>query len=222
MEGLKFNVDLSISELLSRFLADFEDNVFEPILGGEPGYNFPVLSTFDSKNVEVMKWGIPSKKQIISSVAYKGIVKHPLFYRNIRKSRCIVPVTSFLLKDYKISLRKQKIFCLAGVFHSIESEVEGIRNAFVIITTPSNRLLSKISPEMPVILTESGIRDWIRPTSVLSHITSRLYAFPSEEMDLNGNNPYWNSSSNKSVSGHDRGKKQDNNIDLKPWWQKGG
>jgi len=123
-----------------------------------------------------------------------GIIQKKAFRKPIRSQRCIVIASAFIeitsengfTKPYLVYLRNhQNPFAIAGIWDSWLNPSTGFNeNAFSIITTTANSLLRQIgSHRMPVILTDSEAKRWIKSGTELLRITAMLKHYDSKLMN---------------------------------------
>lgn len=121
-----------------------------------------------------------------NSIFLKAAFKKP-----IQSQRCLVIADAYyewsiLKKPYLVFLQnKERPFAFAGVYDRWKNPETGqVITSFAIITTTANELLQSIGVKrMPVILTKSNEKDWIKSTRHLSKVLGMLNQFPSEQMN---------------------------------------
>lgn len=92
-----------------------------------------------------------------------------MFRDAYRKRRCIVPMTSFNLKDQNgkhraISRIDGMPFGVAGIWENWKEPLTGAwEHTFAVITVPANKLIAPIHDRMPAILRNQDFRRWIGP-----------------------------------------------------------
>jgi len=123
-----------------------------------------------------------------------GIIQKKAFRKPIRSQRCLVIASAFILgptdtglsKPYLFYLQKHKNpFALAGIWDTwLNPATLERENTFAIITTTANSLIQKIGQKrMPVILSDSQARKWIKSGTELSCITKMLTKYDSSLMN---------------------------------------
>ena len=80
---------------------------------------------------------------------------------------------------------KERPFAFAGVYDRWKNPETGqFTIGFAIITTTANDLLQSIGVKrMPVILTKSNEKEWIKSTRHLSEVLGMLNQFPVDQMN---------------------------------------
>lgn len=114
----------------------------------------------------------------------EGIITKPFFKVSIRKKRCLIPATHFIMgtrelgykKPYCIHLIKDRPFFLAGVWDEWKNPgTDEIIRSFALISCPSNALLASYGIlRSPVVISSYSAKDWICRDSSLSTITNLL------------------------------------------------
>ena len=178
-----------------------------------PGQLAPVITTEKPHEIQLFKFGLTpfwakSEMNLFNARAEgdsnkednpafrgaAGIILKKAFRKPIRSQRCIVIASGFiegpsalgLSKPYLIYLRNhQNPFPIAGIWDTWLNPLTGFTEiSFAIITTTANSLLRQVgNPRMPVILTDSEAKKWIKSGTELSHITSMLNHYDSDLMN---------------------------------------
>lgn len=120
-----------------------------------------------------------------------SIFLKPAFKKPIQSQRCLVIADAYyewsaLKKPYLVFLQnKERPFAFAGLYDGWKNPETGeMIAAFAIITTTANDLLQSIGVKrMPVILTKSNEKEWIKSTRHLSEILGMLNPFLSDQMN---------------------------------------
>lgn len=178
-----------------------------------PGQFAPVITNEKPREVQFLKFGLTpfwakSEMCLFNSrtegdynqqdnphfTGAKGIILNKAFRKPIRYQRCIVIASAFiegpanlgLSKPYLIYLcNHQNPFAMAGIWDTWLNQTTGFQeNSFSIITITANSLLRQIgNARMPVILTDSEAKRWIKSTSELSCITGMLNPYDPKLMN---------------------------------------
>jgi putative SOS response-associated peptidase YedK len=147
--------------------------------------------------VDWLKWGLVPPHEPEPKVEYntfnaraENLTKSQA-YRHAwgERHRCLVPVEAFFewkgakspKQKYRISVRGQSQFCLAGLWEKWQRDDE-ILETFTIITTVANELVAEIHDKkrMPVIIKPEDYDRWLRATY---DVTDLLKPFTSELME---------------------------------------
>jgi putative SOS response-associated peptidase YedK len=81
---------------------------------------------------------------------------------------------------YRIALKTEQPFALAGIWSTMHDAQGGIRPTFAILTTEANALVAQIHNRMPVILREQDEADWLNPRLPLDEAQALLVPLPAE------------------------------------------
>lgn len=132
--------------------------------------------------LKILKWGFPfknSSKALINARS-ESIAEKPFFKKPLHKQRCIIPANSFFewksennkKSKYRISLKDNSMFSLAGIYDTFLDSHDNKYEAFVIITSDANAEMSLIHSRMPVIFDKRYENNWLNNigTSDLSNI----------------------------------------------------
>jgi putative SOS response-associated peptidase YedK len=186
---------------------------FQPNFNISPGQNVPVITNEKPHEIQFFKFGLTpfcakSQMNLFNARAEgdsnsednptfrgaAGIIQKKAFRKPIRSQRCIVIASAFIeitsdngiSKAYLVYLRNhQNPFALAGIWDTWLNPSTGFpENAFSIITTTANSLLRQIgNHRMPVILTDSEAKRWIKSGTELLRITAMLKHYDSKLMN---------------------------------------
>jgi len=122
----------------------------------------------------------------------RAVFLKPEFRKPIQSQRCLVIADAWYgwtdhHKPYLFFLQnKNRPFAMAGIYDTWKNPESGeFVTGFAVITTVANELMRSIGVKrMPVVLSRSGERQWIKSTAHLSDILRLLLPYPSD--DLNG------------------------------------
>ena len=190
-------------ELEERLQLTFEPALLEILQQILPTYNIapthlhPVVTNEEGPQLQLFKWGlIPSwaKSAAIGSrlinARIETITEKPAF-RAIHKRRCLVPLDGFYewKKEgktkipHRIILKKEAIFCAAGIWEKWADEKGEIIQSFTILTQSPNALLASIHNRMPVILSPDQEQLWLAHNLSTKEVLARIVPFPEELME---------------------------------------
>lgn len=145
---------------------------------------FPIIT--EAEEIQEYRWGlIPHWTKTITdaekirkktfNARAESIFQKPSFRQAIKTQRCIVPSTGFFdwrhengkKTPYFISLKKEDIFSIAGIYDEWKNPETGQTiSTFSIITTKANPLMRYIHNtnfRMPVILPREEEEKWLYP-----------------------------------------------------------
>lgn len=170
-----------------------------------PNYNcaptqlLPVISNETPQKLEKYRWGlIPfwAKDAAIGNrminARAETLAEKPAFRSAFRKRRCLIPADAFYewfrpsqgkrKIPYRIFLRNQQVFSIAGIWESWkDAEAREIRS-FSIITTEPNQMMKEIHNRMPVIIPKNAEETWLY-SDTKTELLSLLKPYPSDEMN---------------------------------------
>jgi len=189
-------------ELEKRFMASFYSADLEryqllPSYNIAPTHLHPVITNEDREHLQYFRWGlIPywAKEAGIGSrminarletITEKSAFKHAIQYR-----RCIIPFDGFYewkkidraKVPYRIHLKDQAIFAVAGIWEKWLSPTEEIIFSFSVITQPANTFMAPIHDRMPAILLAEDEQRWIDPTLSTEDALQLIQPYPDDAM----------------------------------------
>jgi putative SOS response-associated peptidase YedK len=126
--------------------------------------------------------GIPSKNSF----------EQYIFRHAITHQRCVVPVSGFYVwdqtdtrnKPYYITMADKSLLRLAGIWQNMNDDDGQFLSQFMLVTTESNPLISKMHEQMPLILAESDTDAWLDHNANTKEQLEHLYKpFPADQME---------------------------------------
>jgi putative SOS response-associated peptidase YedK len=164
-----------------------------------PTQMLPVLTNETPGQLSFFRWGlIPfwAKDMSIGSKLINAraetILEKPSFKQSFKRRRCLVPADSFYewkanltgkkKTPYRIFLKNQPIFSMAGLWDQWKSPAGETIRSFSIITTSPNEMMAGIHNRMPVILPTKFERYWLEATNE-KDLLELFQPFPANEMD---------------------------------------
>jgi putative SOS response-associated peptidase YedK len=182
-----------------EFQAEFQFR-FAPVFNAHVGQDLPVIAFEESKIVS-MRWGLLPHWSRTPDFKYKNInawsgdvVKHMLYRRPLRKQRCLVLANCYYLwvrlpdgkkQPHVVYFADQRLFSMAGLWDQWVDRDHGIHyRTFSILTTKANSRIMKFSKTMPVIITPSGRRKYLRPDLPLQEVTRLLRPYETDQVNL--------------------------------------
>lgn len=208
--NILLNLDIEEIEFKARYkdYGYYVKNYREKSLISTSDYPiYPIITRNGSVNA---KWGmipfwIKERERALKIRDYSKIARmetllaKPGYRTAIRRSRCIIPVSNFILpyfNDKKGNLQyyftHQKIISLAAIYDEWEDLITGkLYRGFTLITTKANKFIRNMSgnDRMPVILNKNEEYPWLNSRD-LTEINNMMnpYEFDglvSKEIDLN-------------------------------------
>ena len=156
---------------------------------------FGMIPFYASEPMNLSSARAEGDKNIRDAPDYNGsraIFLKPEFRKPIQSLRCLVIADAWYgwtecHKPYLFFLQnKNRPFAMAGIYDLWKNPETGeLVSGFAVITTVANEQMRSVGVKrMPVILSRSGERQWIKSTAHLSDILRLLLPYPSD--DLNG------------------------------------
>ena len=181
-----------------RFDIKVNKSNYKPRYNCAPSQDLAVVSNASPDQMSYYKWGlIPfwAKDHIIGNklINAKGetIEEKASFKNSFKRKRCMVLSDGFYewkkvsAKEkipYRITMKDQSLFSMAGLWDSWKSPDGDIINSFTIITTTPNRLMKNIHTRMPIILSPDNEKKWLINDDP-GFLKSLLIPYPFENMD---------------------------------------
>lgn len=124
----------------------------------------------NDRKIHYLKWGfsVKSSKNLIINARSETLEEKYLFKKAL-SNRCVIPASGFYdwKEDksnkikYKISIKNDEVFSMAGLYDIFIDEKGEAYEAFVIITTEANAEMSEIHHRMPVMFKLGEERAWL-------------------------------------------------------------
>ncbi len=189
-------------EIEQRFNASFysEDLVrYNPL----PNYNVaptqlhPVITSDDSRSIQLFKWGLIPFWAKDSKIAFKMInarketvLEKPSFKQAVERRRCIVPFDGFYewKKEgkqkipYRFQTTNEDIFSIAGMWEKWVSPEGDDIYTFTLITQNANDLVAKVHDRMPAILLPEQEKLWLDQEIPVKDLIDMIQPYPSTLM----------------------------------------
>jgi putative SOS response-associated peptidase YedK len=180
-----------------RFDVKVDSSRYKPRYNSAPSQDLAVISNAHPGEVSFFRWGlIPfwAKDKSIGNkmINVKAETLHdkPSFKNSLKHKRCLVLSDGFYewkninKKDkipYRITLKDDGIFAMAGIWESWKGEDGIFINSFAIVTTTPNKLMENIHTRMPVILERKDEKSWLTGEDIV-YLQSLLKPYPVAEM----------------------------------------
>jgi putative SOS response-associated peptidase YedK len=165
-----------------------------------PTQLLPVLTNETPGQLSFFSWGlVPFWAKDVSigskliNARAETILEKPSFKQSFRHRRCLVPADSFYewktnvtgkkKTPYRIFLKNQPLFSMAGIWDVWKSPSGQNVHTFSIITTSPNEMMAGIHNRMPVILPAKFERFWLEATNE-KDLLELLQPFASDKMDF--------------------------------------
>lgn len=170
-----------------------------------PNYNcaptqlLPVVTSETPATLSIFRWGLIPFWAKDASIGNKlinaraeTITEKASFKHAFVRRRCLVPADAFyewkkmesgkLKIPYRIFLRDEPVFSMAGLWDQWKSPEGQIIHTFTILTTTPNELMAEIHDRMPVILPKEHEQTWLKSPHQ-EELLGLLKAFPANRMD---------------------------------------
>lgn len=148
--------------------------------------NKALIITYDES--DTMKWGIPYENKLIINARSESLFSKKMFLELIKNKRCVIPANWFYDwkkgVKYKISLKEDQIFYMAGIYGKYINKENKAENGFVIITASANKEMSEIHHRIPVMLNEEEKDTYLNPDSDIGVIKELLRAVQDGSLDI--------------------------------------
>ena len=155
---------------------------FEPAYVARPAMELPLILTRSTAKIIPGIWGIPDPKGS-PNIWFKseGIIKNKDTRFGIRRNRCLIPANGFFLghqeKYYFIYFPAEPVITLAGIYRSAKRSEGAPENChFAILIKSSSSKLSRLTSQVPVIITSGSRRKYLngeRPLMDITHLLQR-------------------------------------------------
>jgi len=195
----RFSIAVRISYLADHFGPFDPSGISLPRYNIAPGEEVPVITSKDTTQITMMRWGlIPSwtteerTAQAMINARAEGLGEKMMFRTLLSHGRCIIPATGFY--EWKKSgnqkypmyftMKDQDIFGMAGLYDSVKAP-DGRNNvSFTIITTAPNSLVIPFHNRMPAVLKQEDEKKWLDPGySTGEKLVSMLNPYPAGLME---------------------------------------
>ncbi|MBT6017596.1 SOS response-associated peptidase [bacterium] len=174
----------------------------------------PVLIHKNEKRVvKKMRWGLIPQWASETSIGSQminarseTISEKPSFQNLIQQNRCVIFSNGYFewktingkKQPYYIT-NKRKLFSFAGLWSRWKSINEDVIYSYTIITTKSQKNLSKIYHRMPVILNNNDVDKWINHTKYNFNVARTLLKPYLHNLYYHNVSPFVNSTKNDTI-----------------------
>ena len=151
------------------------------------------------QQLSFFRWGLipfwakdPSIGSKLINARAETILEKPSFKQSFKRRRCLVPADSFYewkasetgkkKTPFRIFLKNQPIFSMAGLWDLWKSPAGEIVHSFTIITTTPNEMMIEIHDRMPVILAKEMEKFWLEASNE-NDLLELFKPFSANEMD---------------------------------------
>lgn len=163
---------------------------FKPRFNARPGQSLPVILNSKPDEIQLINWGLKPnwlKGKILINVRDDSLATKPMYYRDLKERRCIIPADGFYewttedrkKTPYRFVLKSKKLFAFAGIW---QPDPKTNQPQFAIITTEPNQLVKKYHNRMPVILPARKESEWLNTTLAVNKLLDLLKPYPANLM----------------------------------------
>ncbi len=170
-----------------------ETFAFEARYNIAPTQSVPVVRVDQEsgrRRVATIRWGLtshPGNPRPLINARSETVDSKPSFRKSFRSRRCLVPATGFFewqklggaKQPFFIQRADRGLFAFAGIWDEALLADGSPVEAFVILTTEPNRIMSPIHDRMPVILAPDAWSTWLE-SDTPEHYSALLVPAPDE------------------------------------------
>lgn len=192
----RFQLSVKGKTISERFNVEVFDEKYKPSYNCAPGQFLPVITNSHPNELRPFFWGFlpewataeSSFKPLINSRA-ETIADKPAFKNAFVLRRCLVPANGFYewktdaaKQPYRIFLKSEKLFAMAGIWSSSTQADGTIHRTFSIVTTAANKMMQDLHHRMPLILDPEEEQIWLFEQDV-SKLKTLLKPPSAEELE---------------------------------------
>lgn len=197
----RYSIVLEEETILRIFQAKQPQN-FTHRYNAAPGQLLPVITSENTHQIQLFRWGFIPQWAKEENVGYKminarldSIEEKVSFKKAFHAQHCIILANSFFewkqeangkngKTPYLIKLTDQTVFAMAGIWNRWVNYATGEEIAsFAILTTEANELMEGIHERMPVILSPENATRWINPALLTDEYKAALLPYESDKME---------------------------------------
>lgn len=195
----RFTITLEPAFFQQEFILGKMPSEWTPRYNAAPTQNIPVVKDEQSRDVEMMRWGLipfwakdPSIGSRLINARAETLGEKPSFRGAFEKRRCLILTDGFYewqkssvkgspKAPYRFILKEEKPFMFAGLWESWRPRENEVVHSCTIITCAANQLVSAVHNRMPVMLDKDTCWRWLEdlPQEALNDL---LKPYPSEKM----------------------------------------
>jgi putative SOS response-associated peptidase YedK len=167
----RYYLNLSIEDIMEIYGIRESIIEYEPKSEIYPSEKSVVITNNGKKEIKLFKWGFssPYGKNLIINARSETIDIKPTFRESFLFRRCLIPANGFFEWEkkegksikHRIHLKDDSIFSMAGIYSIFKDKHGNKYEAFTIITTSPNQLISKIHHRMPAIIDKKYEDLWL-------------------------------------------------------------
>ncbi|MFZ9981739.1 MAG: SOS response-associated peptidase [Cyclobacteriaceae bacterium] len=163
--------------LSDRFSAEISSH-YKPRYNAAPSQLLPVLTSDQPEGFSWFYWGLSpdrSRNKAISeriiNRSAEDLIKKTAYLKSLAAHRCLIPADGFYFwkqvgkkthVPYRALMQEKSVFGIAGLWEEFETEKGEIHHTFAMITCAAPQGLSGIIERVPLILTETEEKIWLK------------------------------------------------------------
>lgn len=174
----RFTITKSSEQLAAHYSAEVS-SFYQPRFNAGPAQLIPVLTSENKDGFSFFYWGLSPERSRNKAISEKILNRHvsdilarPVQIKHLRSHRCIIPSDGYYFWrplgkkatiPYRITLKGNQIFSMAGIWEEFETENGEMHHTFSLITCNSVPGLSDIHSRMPKVIDRSEESLWLDP-----------------------------------------------------------
>ncbi len=174
----RFTITKSTEQLAAYYSAEVS-SFYKPRYNAGPAQLIPVLTSENRNGFSFFYWGLSPERSRNKSISEKILNRHvsdilsrPVQIRHLKSRRCIIPSDGYYFWrplgkkatiPYRITLKGNQIFSMAGIWEEFETETGETHHTFSLITCNSIPALAEIHSRMPKVLDRTEELLWLDP-----------------------------------------------------------
>ncbi len=188
----RYSLEARPDEIAEAFAAA-EMLAFEARYNIAPTQSVPVVRVDQDagiRRVATIRWGLtshPDNPRPLINARSETVDRKPSFRSAFRSRRCLVPATGFFewqklgaaKQPFYIQRADRGLFAFAGIWDEAVLGDGSAIEAFAILTTEPNRIMSPIHDRMPVILASEAWATWLE-SDTTAQLSALLIPAPDE------------------------------------------
>ena len=170
----KYHVDYFTADDVAKIAPD-RNGVINSAIGENGGDIVPSMNALVVRgngrelSPDIMRWGFPgfSGSRLLINARAETALEKKTFSDSVLNRRCVIPAKWFYEWDRD---RNMAVFTLEGhstIYLAGFYDLFDLENRYVILTTAANESMIRTHDRMPLLISETDIRDWIHDDSAI-------------------------------------------------------
>lgn len=175
----RFMVTVSRQQLAERFGVAGKLPAFEPNVNIAPSQTAAtvVAGAQTGRRLKLMRWGLTPSwptagRALLINARTESLADKPAFQRLLTHQRCLIPANGFYewkalpggrRQPLRYALKDDALFAIAGLWDTARDAAGREVQAFTIVTTAANALISPVHDRMPALLAPEAEAAWLDP-----------------------------------------------------------